>query len=138
MTARLQVAACVLLALAGPTFSQQTDTPASPPAVRVCVPEAIPASPTSPMEPVNVFPEFGGIPFYGWLNGGYIYNASNPTSRFNGPYNAVDTDEIPFNQAYAVGCAARFWQCRCYSLKKRRSTFSVIRAVGGSHGRAVG
>lgn len=39
----------------------------------------------------------------GWANGGYIYNPSNPASRFNGPYNATDRSNEPmFNQAYAI------------------------------------
>lgn len=45
-----------------------------------------------------------GGPFrvYGWLDAGTIYNANNPASKFNGPYNAVDRDELMFNQAYLV------------------------------------
>lgn len=37
----------------------------------------------------------------GWLSGGYVYNTSNPRSRFNGPYNAIDRSaELMLNQAY--------------------------------------
>lgn len=38
----------------------------------------------------------------GWLNGGYVYNAGNPRSHFNGPYNSVYLDQGQFNQAYMI------------------------------------
>lgn len=44
-----------------------------------------------------------GLNIYGWLNGGYVWNSSNPNSKFNGPYNAVDRSNEPMmNQAYLV------------------------------------
>ena len=39
----------------------------------------------------------------GWVNGGYVYNTSNPDSRFNGPYSATDRSAEPMlNQAYVT------------------------------------
>ena len=39
----------------------------------------------------------------GWLDGGLIGNTSSPTSKFNGPYNAVDrSNEAMFNQGYLI------------------------------------
>lgn len=44
-----------------------------------------------------------GINVHGWINGGFIGNTSDPGSRFNGPYNAVDrSNEGMMNQAYLV------------------------------------
>jgi hypothetical protein len=52
--------------------------------------------------PERLFPEFGGIQIFGWLNGGYIYNTTAPGANFNGPYNAVDLTWPMGNQAYVV------------------------------------
>ena len=42
--------------------------------------------------------------FRGWVDAGYIWNTSNPASRFNGPYNAVDrSNEAMLNQLYFIG-----------------------------------
>jgi hypothetical protein len=49
-----------------------------------------------------LLPEYDGVRLYGWLQGGYLGNVSNPTSRFNGPWNSVDTNEAQFNQGYVV------------------------------------
>jgi hypothetical protein len=59
--------------------------------------------PANPFESATrLFDTDGPVGIYGWLNGGYIGNANNPVSKFNGPYNAVDRDELMFNQAYLV------------------------------------
>ena len=40
----------------------------------------------------------------GWVDAGYIWNTDDPTSRFNGPYNAVDrSNELMMNQLYLIG-----------------------------------
>lgn len=42
-----------------------------------------------------------GVRVNGWANGGIVYNTSNPDSRFNGPYSAIDRSaEFMLNQAY--------------------------------------
>jgi hypothetical protein len=42
--------------------------------------------------------------FRGWIDAGYIWNTQDPTSRFNGPYNAVDRSNEPMmNQFYLIG-----------------------------------
>lgn len=42
-----------------------------------------------------------GVRVNGWVNGGIVYNTSNPDSRFNGPYSAIDRSaEFMLNQAY--------------------------------------
>ena len=38
----------------------------------------------------------------GWIDGGYTYNASSPSSNFNGPYNAIDRDIPVLNQLYMI------------------------------------
>jgi hypothetical protein len=44
-----------------------------------------------------------GWRFRGWLDGGYVWNTSNPDSKFNGPYNSIDRSAEPmFNQLYAI------------------------------------
>lgn len=44
-----------------------------------------------------------GINLSGWIDTGYIGNATNPRSDFNGPYNAVDrSDEWMLNQIYLI------------------------------------
>ncbi len=50
----------------------------------------------------HLLPNDGPLRAYGWLDGGYIGNTGNPASRFNGPYNAVDRNELMFNQAYLI------------------------------------
>lgn len=56
----------------------------------------------------HLFPQEGRVRAYGWLNGGYVYNTSNPNSKFNGPYNSVDRSAEPmFNQGYGVLEATR-------------------------------
>jgi hypothetical protein len=51
----------------------------------------------------RLFPQDGPVRLRGWLDGGYVYNPSNPASKFNGPYNSVDrTQEPMFNQLYAI------------------------------------
>lgn len=43
------------------------------------------------------------IRFDGWINAGIIGNSDSPTSKFNGPYNAVDrSNEGMLNQIYLV------------------------------------
>ena len=49
-----------------------------------------------------LFPQDGRFRVRGWLDGGKVYNYSNPRSHFNGPYNATDRDELVFNQAYGI------------------------------------
>lgn len=44
-----------------------------------------------------------GLNLHGWIDAGYIWNTSNPNSKFNGPYNAVDRSNEPMmNQLYFV------------------------------------
>lgn len=44
-----------------------------------------------------------GIKLFGWLDAGFVHNTSSPTSKFNGPYNAVDrSNEGMLNQIYLV------------------------------------
>ena len=54
-----------------------------------------------------------GINLHGWIDAGFMGNTSSPTSRFNGPYNAVDrSNEIMMNQLYLVaekGLPDRNW-----------------------------
>ncbi|MCI0704160.1 MAG: outer membrane beta-barrel protein [Planctomycetia bacterium] len=45
----------------------------------------------------------GNVWAYGLLSGGFVYNTSNPDSKFNGPYNSIDRSAEPmFNQGYFV------------------------------------
>src|SRR5262245_34917121 len=45
-----------------------------------------------------------GWNFFGWADGGYVYNSHSPNSKFNGPYNAVDRANEPvLNQFYLIG-----------------------------------
>ena len=61
-----------------------------------------PLQPAS-MDGVNrLVPQNGLFRTYGWLDGGTIINPSQPASRYNGPYNAVDSTDPMFNQAYLV------------------------------------
>ncbi len=62
---------------------------------------------TTPMIPVGqdwfLFPQSdrGGI--RGWIDGGFIGNFGAPSSKFNGPYNAVDrANEAMANQVYLI------------------------------------
>ena len=46
----------------------------------------------------------GGFNLRGWVAAGYIWNTSDPVSKFNGPYNAVDrSNELMLNQIYLIG-----------------------------------
>lgn len=65
------------------------------PTVRVC---------EAGCDPVwRAFPQDGRVRVRGWLDGGYVYNTSNPDSKFNGPYNSIDRSAEPmFNQAYLI------------------------------------
>jgi hypothetical protein len=55
-------------------------------------------------EPWRICPQHcDGINFYGWLDAGFVGNTSDPASKFNGPYNAVDrSNEGMLNQLYFV------------------------------------
>ncbi len=45
-----------------------------------------------------------GVNLRGWLAAGFVGNTSDPDSKFNGPYNAVDRANEPMaNQAYLIG-----------------------------------
>ena len=45
-----------------------------------------------------------GVNLRGWVNGGFVGNTSDPASKFNGPYNAVDRSNEPMmNQFYMIG-----------------------------------
>ena len=51
----------------------------------------------------HLLPQDAPVRLRGWLDGGYVYNTSNPASKFNGPYNSVDRSGEPvFNQAYVI------------------------------------
>lgn len=66
-------------------------------------PVATPTSaPADKPDPWRLFPEFGGVQIFGWVNGGYVYNASAGGAGFNGPYNSIDRNDPMFNQAYLV------------------------------------
>lgn len=60
-------------------------------------------APTIATNGFSLTPEGNRFSVRGWLNGGYIYNAGNPASHFNGPYNSVYQDQGNFNQAYLIG-----------------------------------
>lgn len=47
-------------------------------------------------------PQDGFLRVRGWIDGGYTYNASSPSSNFNGPYNAIDRDIPVLNQLYMI------------------------------------
>lgn len=95
----------------------QAVTPVSAPALpedsRRCTTDSCPTS-KDECCPKYLFPQDGRLRVRGWLDGGMIYNSSNPGSRFNGPYNAVDRNQEPmFNQAYLIiertlPCAGEF------------------------------
>lgn len=52
---------------------------------------------------VTVFPQDGRFRVYGWAGTGIANNVSNPGSKYNGPFSAVDrTQEWVFNQNYTV------------------------------------
>jgi hypothetical protein len=55
--------------------------------------------------PQYLFPQKdGGFNVRGWVDAGFIGNMSDPDSRFNGPYNAVDRSNEPMlNQFYVIG-----------------------------------
>ncbi|MBA2484833.1 MAG: outer membrane beta-barrel protein [Nitrospira sp.] len=50
----------------------------------------------------RVFPQDTFIRARGWIDAGYTYNTSSPTSHFNGPYNAIDRDIPQLNQLYLI------------------------------------
>ena len=50
----------------------------------------------------RLFPQSWPVSVRGWVDGGYTFNGSSPTSHFNGPYNAVDRDRPQLNQLYLV------------------------------------
>jgi hypothetical protein len=51
----------------------------------------------------TLVPQDGRVRVRGWLDAGDVYNASNPTSKYNGPYSAVDRNrELTFNQGYLI------------------------------------
>ena len=56
-------------------------------------------------EQAYLFPQSdGGVNLRGWVAAGFIGNMSDPESRFNGPYNAVDrSNELMLNQFYLIG-----------------------------------
>lgn len=52
---------------------------------------------------LTLFPQDARFRVHGWLDTGYVYNVSNPASKYNGPYNAVDRcSELVFNQGYMI------------------------------------
>ena len=45
-----------------------------------------------------------GVNLRGWVAAGFVGNTSDPDSKFNGPYNAVDRSNEPMmNQLYLIG-----------------------------------
>jgi hypothetical protein len=57
--------------------------------------------------PVNqdwfLFPQSARGSIRGWLDGGFIGNFGSPSSKFNGPYNAIDrANEAMANQVYLI------------------------------------
>lgn len=60
------------------------------------------AIPLQSRSPEFLFPQESPFRAWGWLDAGYMGNTSSPKSRFNGPYNAIDRNELMFNQAYLV------------------------------------
>ncbi len=60
-----------------------------------------------------------GISVRGWVNGGYMWNADDPASRFNGPTTFADRDEPQFNQGYLILEKAIDPQCGCWDLGGR-------------------
>ena len=64
--------------------------------------EEAPSTETSQPAIHRLFPESWPISVRGWVDGGYTFNGSSPTSGFNGPYNAVDKDRPKLNQLYVI------------------------------------
>lgn len=64
--------------------------------------EGVPASGTSPAAIHRLFPESWPVSVRGWVDGGYTFNGSSPSTHFNGPYNAVDRDRPQLNQLYLI------------------------------------
>lgn len=94
-----------ICAAAGPASAQQPDDAlipfADPEAVAGAQKRGVLAG--NPFDAADhILANDGPVRVYGWLDAGYIANPSNPASRFNGPYNAVDRNELMFNQAYLV------------------------------------
>ena len=56
-------------------------------------------------EQAYLFPQKDcGFNLRGWVDAGFIWNTSDPDSKFNGPYNAVDrSNELMLNQFYLIG-----------------------------------
>jgi hypothetical protein len=51
----------------------------------------------------NLFSQDRVVKVHGWANAGFMGNTSGPSSRFHGPYNAVDRSNEPmFNQGYLI------------------------------------
>ncbi|MCE9554034.1 MAG: porin [Planctomycetes bacterium] len=70
--------------------------------------------------PWRLFPEqYAGFDIYGWLDAGFVGNTGSPSSKFNGPYNAVDrSNELMLNQMYLV--AERKLGCNgCFGIGGR-------------------
>ncbi len=65
------------------------------------------------------FPQYWPVRMRGWLNGGYMGNTRRPASRFHGPYNAVDRDEIMGNQAYLIAEAGEIPTDGCWGVGGR-------------------
>jgi hypothetical protein len=59
----------------------------------------------SACEQCYLFPQSDcGLNLRGWVAGGFVGNTSGPTSKFNGPYNAIDRANEPMaNQVYMIG-----------------------------------
>ncbi len=93
-------------ASAGPATSAHPKpaAPAPAPAVATVAPPCGTTLCEAVGDPVwRLFPQNDRVRAYGHLNGGYVYNTSNPDSKFNGPYNSIDRSAEPMlNQAYAV------------------------------------
>lgn len=60
------------------------------------------ASGASPAAIHRLFPETWPVSVRGWVDGGYTFNGSSPSTHFNGPYNAVDRDQPQLNQLYLI------------------------------------
>lgn len=77
----------------------ETTNPADLPGWQI---RGVDAFPPTGQSPAYLFPQAGRFRVWGWLDAGYMGNTSSPSSRFNGPYNAVDRNEPMFNQGYLV------------------------------------
>jgi hypothetical protein len=70
-------------------------------------------------EQTYLFPQYWPVRLRGWLDGGYMGNTRRPASRFHGPYNAVDRDEIMGNQAYLIAEAGEIPTNGCWGVGAR-------------------